>query len=238
MKKIILLIIFLKIVLVAGCKIRNNNLTITHLPEKTKQLVVVTTKDFDSNQGLLQRYEKKEKWEKIGKEINVFLGKNGLGWGLGICELRQGKNIKLEGDKKAPAGIFELGMAFGYEEEEFKYEYIEVHSNLKCIDDSNSIYYNQILYDNFIEEDYKSFENMRRSDDLYSLGIVVKHNEEAIRRGGSCIFLHVANNKPTLGCTSMDKKELREIIEWLEIEKYPLLIQLPKDIFEGLKVFE
>ncbi len=233
MKKSFLIAIF-STLLVAECEISNNTLTLTSLPENTKQLIVVTTKDMNSTSGILQRYEKSQKWQKVGEKVEVILGQNGLAFGRGICKLNQVDNLKIEGDKKSPAGIFELGSAFGYESEKFKYEYIQSSKNLKCIDDSNSINYNKILYDNHIKRDYKSFEDMKRKDDLYALGIAIMHNKEAVKNGGSCIFMHIKNINPTLGCTAMKKEELREIINWLRVEKEPLFIQLPQNIFQSI----
>ncbi len=221
----------------ANCVIKNNTLNLNSINQNTKQLIVVTTKEWRSDNGILQRYIKnKNYWQKIGKEISVFIGKNGLAWGRGVCELNQSSNLKVEGDKKAPAGIFSLNTAFGYKNEKFKYDYLKVDKNLKCIDDSNSKYYNQIVNSKKIKIDYKSFEDMKRNDDLYSLEVIVNHNNKAIKKGGSCIFIHIKNASPTLGCTSMAKNELRDLIEWLDIDKNPLLIQLPKKIFKTLNI--
>ena len=94
-------------------------LFLTHAQDtsNTKQLIVVTTKNWSTPNGLLQRFEKEEKdWQKVGKAINIKLGRNGLGWGIGLHTTPKGaKYIKKEGDGKAPAGIFTLKQAFGYQ---------------------------------------------------------------------------------------------------------------------------
>ena len=85
----------------------------------TKQLIVVTTKNWSTSNGTLQRYEKTEtttdNWHKVGKAIHIKLGRNGLGWGRGLHTIpKNAKIFKKEGDGKAPAGIFSLKQAFGY----------------------------------------------------------------------------------------------------------------------------
>ena len=236
MRKFIIFSIFV-ISVFGNCTIEDNTLKLKSISKDTKQLIVVTTKEWQSASAVLQRYEKiKNSWREVGKKIDVFIGTNGLAWGRGVCKLNQESNLKVEGDKKAPAGIFTLGRAFGYEDEKFKYNYLRVDKNFKCVDDSNSKYYNKIVNSKEIEVDYKSFEEMRRDDGLYSLGIVVNHNSKAINRGGSCIFIHIKNDSPTLGCSAMKKDELREIIEWLDGDKNPLLIQLPENIFKTLNI--
>jgi L,D-peptidoglycan transpeptidase YkuD (ErfK/YbiS/YcfS/YnhG family) len=77
--------------------------------------------------------------------------------------------------------------------------------------------------------DEKSFEYMRRDDAQYELGVVVAHNEDAKVKRGSCIFLHVQKeqNASTAGCTSMRLDDLKTIVELLDKDKNPLLIQVP-----------
>ena len=75
----------------------------------TKQLIVVSTKNWSTPTGTLQRYEKTDKWRKVGKKLDIKLGRNGLGWGIGLHSIPiNAKHIKKEGDGKAPAGIFSL----------------------------------------------------------------------------------------------------------------------------------
>ena len=51
----------------------------------TKQLIVVSTKNWSTPNGMLQRYEKKNNsWHTVGKAISIKLGRNGLGWGRGL----------------------------------------------------------------------------------------------------------------------------------------------------------
>lgn len=113
--------------------------------------------------------------------------------------------------------------------------YLHASKNLICVDDSNSINYNQII--TMPEKKPKSFEYMKRDDHQYELGVVVEHNKEGIKKRGSCIFLHVqkAKDTGTAGCTSMELEDLQKVVNWLDSTKNPLLIQIPnsslKEVF-------
>ncbi|MBA1432225.1 MAG: L,D-transpeptidase family protein [Epsilonproteobacteria bacterium] len=193
----------------------------------SEQIVLVVADDFNASHAKLACYEGKK---QICKDIDVNLGKNGLGWGIGMKNIPHAANepYKQEGDKKAPAGIFKLSDAFGYAiRVNTKLPYLHATKETICVDDSNSPFYNQIIQAN---GDEKSFEHMRRKDEQYRLGIVVAHNPHAEAQKGSCIFMHIqkAPHAPTVGCTSMAKKDLRKIIDWLDKKKNPILIQIPK----------
>jgi L,D-peptidoglycan transpeptidase YkuD (ErfK/YbiS/YcfS/YnhG family) len=75
-----------------------------------------------------------------------------------------------------------------------------------------------------------SFENMRRDDAQYELGVVVGHNKNQIKQRGSCIFLHVEKSEDTstAGCTAMRLEDIKKIIYWLDKNKNPILIQVTK----------
>lgn len=203
----------------------------------SQQIILVVSDDYTSNKASLECYDGKV---QVFKTLDVNIGKNGLAWGLGEYSFQKQKNepLKYEGDKKTPIGIFKLTSLFGYEKEnDYKMPYLYTSQNLICVDDSNSSFYNQIIEANGGE---KSFENMKRNDHQYELGIIVAHNQNAIKQRGSCIFLHVKKNKdvPTAGCTSMSLQEIKDIALWLDKEKNPILIQIPKSLSqEILKLF-
>jgi len=196
----------------------------------SRQLIVVTTKNWSTSDGILQRYEKEEgKWHRTGKSIKIKLGRNGLGWGRGLLPVpADAKIIKKEGDGKAPVGIFSLKQAFGYEPFNVKYPYRVYKETDHCVDDVHSKFYNKIVDSMKIDIDYKSKEHMKFPKDYYKYGIVVNHNhideKGAVPGAGSCIFIHI-KKVPTAGCTVMDETEIKEIIRWLDPAKKPLLLQ-------------
>jgi len=206
------------------------------IPSESKQLLFVSTPNWNARNGILQRYERHdENWSKIGKEIKIILGRNGLGWGLGLHTVpNDAQYIKKEGDGKAPAGLFSLGNGFGYQDFKINFPYQAYKRTDHCVDDSNSQFYNTIVDSKSVKKDYKSFEHMKLQNHLYRYGITVQHNPNNIAQSGSCIFIHIKNNtgKGTAGCTAMRENELINILEWLQKDKKPLLLQLPQKEIE------
>ncbi len=198
----------------------------------SQQLVVVISPDFNSSHAQMMRYEQNgTRFMKVGVATKVNLGRNGLGWGKGIMNFNTNASQphKHEGDGKAPAGVFRLSKVFGYAKSyPATLPYMYTSDDLICVDDTTDSRYNKLLH---VMPDAlpKSFERMHRDDDQYELGIVVEHNPKNTPKAGSCIFMHVqkAQNTPTAGCTSMEKKDISTLIAWLDAAKEPLLIQLP-----------
>jgi len=215
-------------------QLRNPNIS---LPSDSYQLMVVTTDNWNSKTGTLQRYAKNPNistaaWIKVGKPVEIILGRNGLGWGKGLHTTpKNAKYIKKEGDGRAPAGLFTLGNGFGYQNLNIDFPYATYKRTDHCVDDSSSKWYNKIIDSTKVEKDYKSFEHMKLNNHLYKYGITVNHNPEQIKDAGSCIFMHIrsGNGKGTAGCTAMSEDKIMTILKWLKEEDKPLLLQLPKE---------
>lgn len=204
------------------------------------QLIVVTSKGWDDVQATAQRYERRGKtFEKFEAPFAVVLGKNGMGWGKGQLDIGQPEGpVKQEGDGKAPAGMFKLGTAFGYEPSaETRLPYLSLTPTIECVDDSQSARYNQLVDGSVIAKDWSSSERMRRSDDLYRQGIFIQHNTPATPAAGSCIFFHIwrGPTAPTRGCTAMDTADIARLLDWLDPGKSPVLVQLPQAQYEELR---
>src|SRR6202012_5950470 len=81
---------------------------------KSRQLMIVVSNNWDKLQGKLYAYKKvKNKWV-LQFSNPVGLGSKGIGIGDGLVKLNVNGPVKHEGDKKSPAGIFSIGTAFGY----------------------------------------------------------------------------------------------------------------------------
>ncbi|CAA6808835.1 MAG: Gll0911 protein [uncultured Sulfurovum sp.] len=205
------------------------------IPSDSSQLLLVTTDNWSTKNGTLQRYERtNNQWVKVGESLSIVIGRNGLGWGKGLHTTpSNAQYIKKEGDGKAPAGLFSLGSGFGYSSTNFemKFPYATYKTTDHCVDDSSSQWYNQIIDSKKIAKDYKSFEHMKMRNNLYKYGITVNHNPQQITQGGSCIFIHIKNKsgKGTAGCTAMREDEIVTILKWLKENKKPLLLQLPEE---------
>ena len=216
-------------------KLHTKRLLNVNIPKDSSQLLVVTTENWSTKEGLLQRYEKQNNhWNKVGDEVSVVIGRNGLGWGLGLHTVpKDAPYIKKEGDGKAPAGLFSLNTAFGYSALDFNmnFPYSTYKTTDHCVDDSTSIWYNKIIDSTKTKKDYTSFEHMKLKNNLYKYGIVVNHNPSQKAEAGSCIFIHIKNQngKGTAGCTAMNENKISAILQWLKGEGKPLLLQLPKE---------
>jgi L,D-peptidoglycan transpeptidase YkuD (ErfK/YbiS/YcfS/YnhG family) len=198
----------------------------------SQQLLLVVSDDFNATTGRLSRYALHEGvYVRQGDSIPVNLGRNGLGWGMGEKGFVHPHSdpLKREGDGRAPAGIFPVLGLFGYAEHiKSSLPYQQATEKLICVDDTASEEYNRIV----TLDDAKrpeSFERMRREDGLYEIGLVVGHNRERLKGRGSCIFIHIQKEggSPTAGCTSMKKKDLLELVAWLDAAKRPVLVQIP-----------
>ena len=226
MKLLMLLAIFINITLAAT------------LPAKTTQLLIVTSDSWQANHGILNRWEKRGgSWRQVGRSVPVVLGRNGMAWGIGIGGRIAGRGPrKREGDKRSPAGIFELPFLFGEGAEDFRYPYRRMTRFSRCVDDPGSRSYNRIVDRRKVPADYRSAERMKFPGGLYRYGIFVAHNPGRIPGAGSCIFLHIRKpgGAPTVGCTAMRQKELVQIMRWLDPARHPLLIQAPREAIAPL----
>jgi zinc D-Ala-D-Ala dipeptidase len=210
------------------------------------QALVVTTRNWSSVDAALQLYERKNArsvWISTGERISAVVGRNGLAWGRGIhTDLPAGGPQKREGDGKAPAGIFRIGPAFGYAPAEalpwVRLPYRQMTESSKCVDDPASAAYNRMVEEGSVRKDWNSFEDMRRSDEQYRLGIVIGHNADPVAPGGgSCIFLHIWE-KPTggtSGCTAVSAADMEKILRRLKPEANPVLIQLPQQEYARMR---
>lgn len=194
------------------------------------QVLLVLADEFNSSVGKMYSFED---GKQIFPSISVNLGRNGLAWSEDDKYFIHGTNepIKHEGDGRSPAGVFSLISAFGYDEQNFLFPYTKSSSQLICVDDVNSTLYNSIVILPLIKPN--SFEYMKRDDIQYKLGVIVAYNPLQKKGNGSCIFLHVEKEPlhPTAGCTSMKYDDIKNILEWLNSSKNPILIQIPKSYF-------
>ncbi len=211
-----------------------------------RQLILVTTRDWDAVGGILRRFERRGArgvWTQVGAEVPVVVGRSGLGWGVGVVASgAEAGPHKREGDGKAPAGVFRLGPAFGFaparEASGLRLSYRPLTPSTECVDDTASRRYNLIVDRDALKVvDWNSSERMREIEG-YRWGLVVAHNAAPPAPGlGSCIFLHVwaGAGKGTAGCTAMEQTNLETLLRWLDPSKAPLLVQLPDEEYARLR---
>ncbi|MFA6471370.1 MAG: L,D-transpeptidase family protein [Candidatus Latescibacterota bacterium] len=209
-------------------------------------VLVVAETDTSSHAGLETFARQGNSWRPVFS-WPVVLGRNGLAWGRGLHRERDRyprEPFKHEGDGKSPAGAYELLRAFGYpppDSVKTVFPYIQSTPDLICLDDIRSEYYAMVVDSrekNLDPANLPSHEDMLRDDDLYRYTILVGHNTfKPVKGAGSCIFLHIwrDENSPTAGCTAMEGENILRLIEWLDPEKHPVLVQLTRKNYERLR---
>ena len=209
------------------------------------QLVTVVSEGWDTFRATLQRYERSpgRTWRAVGSPVEVVLGHAGYGWGRGLhgtgAPAGRDGPTKREGDGRSPAGVFEIGTAYGYEvaPKGISLSYVQATPALRCVDDPTSRHYNRIVSTSSDTRDWNSAEHMLREDGHYEIAIVVGHNTRQPKPGaGSCIFLHIWAGPDTAvsGCTAMSKPHLETLIDWLE-PRAAVLVALPRSEYQALE---
>lgn len=210
-----------------------------------RQLVLVTTSDWDSSEGTLRTFARtSDSWDISISAVPVVIGRAGSAWGIGLHPPQPGPQ-KQEGDGRSPAGVFALGTAFGYADSvDTSLPYTPMDADDWCIDVSESKLYNRIVDASEAGADAiaGSTEPMRRDlhlggDQLYKLGFVIEHNPDSKARAGSCIFAHLWNSadSSTAGCTAMAEPEMQKLLAWLRPDAHPLFVLLPQPQYERLR---
>lgn len=196
------------------------------------QLIVVTNRYWRDVLGtlvLFERADEYEEWTQVYDPIPVVLGKSGMAKPF----------EKFEGDLMSPSGIFSLGPIFGFQKEAINpnMDYLHLNEFIEAVDDESSAYYNHIVDNREVPNDWDSSEKMR-SEPLYEMGLVIQHNwPHPTPCMGSAIFMHSWKSPRlgTAGCTAMDPKDLEKVLLWLNKDKNPILIQLPESIYAKLE---
>lgn len=209
--------------------------------DTSKQLLIITSNNWESTQGQIQRFERKDlqsDWCQVGEAIPIVLGKKGMGWSSSVPAIDLAGPKKHEGDHRTPAGIFPLGPSFGFSRSDSKFLFTNLTPTTVCIDDENSRFYNKIVdSQTILQPDWKSAEVMRKIS-LYEQGLVIRYNSKKVVPGaGSCIFIHNWRSpaEGTLGCVGMQKNNLTDLIRWLESSKRPMLVIVPKDEYKNVE---
>lgn len=206
-----------------------------------RQIILVRVPEWNASSGTIELWERNQagKWTTVRSSFPCVVGKNGLGWGIGVHGTGVlGEPRKKEGDGRAPAGVFQLNSCVGIASSERArmrhFPYRQITAATEAVYDSRSLYYNRVVDRNAVDRvDWLSAERMLRPDGLYQWVVIVEHNWKPYPGFGSCIFLHLWQREgvPTIGCTAMGLGDLEFVVHWLDAKKHPLLIQLPEPTY-------
>ncbi|MFN8255975.1 MAG: L,D-transpeptidase family protein [Bacteroidales bacterium] len=233
------------VILVTFSCVRTN---ISIVPFSAHKLILVVTDGWDSTAANIYLLEKQDnKWNFNGKKYKGVIGRNGFGWGLGLhdsvdWEKRFPYRPKLEGDLRTPAGLYTLSdSVMGYDSilpVNTAKRYVQLHASMHAVDDTSSLYYNQIVDTNSFPSGfrnyYNSYEDLANMGPVYKYLFVIEHNKKRVRGRGSNIYFHIrnTNGKGTGGCTAVDEKDILEIIEW--IDNSTVILQLPEKVYRKI----
>jgi D-alanyl-D-alanine dipeptidase len=150
-------------------------------------------------------------WTLDGEVEPAVVGTAGLGWGAGFENYgAAGEPIKVEGDRRTPAGVFALGASFGFAASPLPGHIVLRADKAVCIDDVRSPHYNSIR--TRADAGSVSGEEMWRIS-LYRSGIIVDYPTDREKRRGSCIFVHIwrSPTSGTAGCIAMPRPRVEAL---------------------------
>jgi L,D-peptidoglycan transpeptidase YkuD (ErfK/YbiS/YcfS/YnhG family) len=143
---------------------------------------------------------------------------------------------KVEGDGRAPAGVFRVGMIYTYDAalpDGAAHPFHQVTGADAWIDDPEHPDYNRhVVVDPERPPAWFEDQRMRLGDSAFRWLVEIRHNADPPLKGaGSAIFLHTRRgpDRPTAGCTAMAEEDLVRIIRWLRAEGDPHFVLLPAD---------
>ena len=132
-------------------------------------------------------------------------------------------DLKREGDLATPCGVYPIREIY-YRSDKIQLPPVKIPShqinkNDGWCDDPKDSAYNQ-----FVKLPYPaSCENLWREDRIYDIIVIIGYNDSPPITGrGSAIFIHIARDdfRPTAGCVALDKDDLLEVLEYIDISSY------------------
>ena len=201
-----------------------------------RRLVLVVADKMTSTTAALQNFERASPdapWKQAGGPASALIGHKGLGWAYAFRAFaRKGEPVKVEGDKRAPAGFYKIGRSFGFAASH-RPGYLHVVEGTTCIDDLSSPAYNTITTRAKVGWTVHG-ENMWRVPE-YRRGLLVDYPTDAKERAGSCIFIHLRlpNATGTSGCVAVPEPQLLNLQNFAQ--GGAVLAVLPKDALDRFK---
>jgi L,D-peptidoglycan transpeptidase YkuD (ErfK/YbiS/YcfS/YnhG family) len=184
---------------------------------RAHKLVLVVPDDWTSTTASLQRFTRRAPnapWQPDGGVMSALVGKSGSGWSFAFRQFGlPGEPEKREGDKRAPAGFFNISHSFGFAPST-KPGYLQLTRETVCVSDVRSSAYNRIAARGVVGQDVRA-ERMGYVPE-YARGLLVDYPTRP--GGGSCIFIHI--RKPTAtgtgGCVALPEPQLASLQDFAQ----------------------
>ncbi len=184
-----------------------------------RRLMLVTAENMTTREATAQLFERAtpgDPWRPIALAEPALVGRNGIAWSYFFRTFsRKGEPLKVEGDKRAPAGIYRIGKSFGILPSG-RAGYTQLTEGTTCIDDPQSPAYNTIA--SRAKVGWKVHgENMWRVPE-YRSGLFVDYPTNARARAGSCIFIHVRlpEKNSTGGCVALPQARVEAVQDFAQ----------------------
>ncbi len=145
-----------------------------------------------------------------------YVGRNGI------------HHDRVQGDRTSPAGLWQLGLAFGTEDkpEGLRLPWRDIGENSEWISDNDSLYYNtwQELDNPDLQDTWSDAEHLEDHKG-YALACVIRFNmyPYTVRNKGNAIFLHCSEGA-TAGCVGTSRENMGAILDWLDPDAHPYIL--------------
>ena len=179
-----------------------------------RRLVLVTADKLDSTTATVERFDRhtpNAEWQVSGGPATALIGHKGVAWAHAFRKFaKRGEPVKVEGDKRAPAGFYKIGPSFGFAPSQVP-NYVRVNEGMVCVDDLTSPAYNTITRRERVGPQVHA-ENMSRVPE-YARGLFVEYPTDRKARAGSCIFIHLQmpGKTGTSGCVALPEPQLAAV---------------------------
>ncbi len=184
-----------------------------------RRLVLVTADTLTSTTATVERFDRhtsNAQWQVAGGAATALIGHKGIGWSHAFRRFaKRGEPVKVEGDKRAPAGFYKIGPSFGFGPSQVP-NYVRVDDGMVCVDDLSSPAYNTITRRDWVGPKVHA-ENMSRVPD-YRRGLLVDYPTDRKARAGSCIFIHLQlpGKTGTSGCVALPEPQLEAVQDFAQ----------------------
>jgi L,D-peptidoglycan transpeptidase YkuD (ErfK/YbiS/YcfS/YnhG family) len=198
------------------------------LMQTARRLIVVTVPTLTSSAGELRVFKRGRSgtgWRLVRAAEPVTLGRGGVAWGRAFRYLAANDEpVKVEGDKRSPAGIYAIGRPFGFARSQLA-GYLQLQSDSICVEDPSSPAYNTITSGKAIGQPVGT-QNMGVIT-LYRRGLIIDYPTDATNRAGSCILIHIRSEDPTsgtAGCLALPENRVVALQKFAN--KHPTVLAL------------
>jgi L,D-peptidoglycan transpeptidase YkuD (ErfK/YbiS/YcfS/YnhG family) len=201
-----------------------------------RRLVLVTADTFTRTTATVQRFERaapNAPWQLSGGPATALIGHKGVGWAHAFRSFaRKGEPVKVEGDKRVPAGFFKIGRSFGFAMSD-RPGYLRITEGTTCVYDLSSPAYNTITTRSEVGSKVHG-ENMRWAPE-YARGLLVDYPSDRKARAGSCIFIHLQlpGRTGTNGCVALPEPQLVAVQD--HVQAGAVLAILPRQALDRFK---